>query len=223
MNYLEYDIALLIDKRTYCQYYFSLLKKKQLILFAFYPNNDYNLTEAKISLFILSFSLYFTVNGFFFSDSTMNKIDIDHGKYDFLFQIPHALYSTIISAVINLALKLLSLSEKDILNIKKENDYFKAKKKSKLTLKCLRAKLITFFILSLFLMLFFWYFISCFCAVYKNTQKILIFDTMVSFIITMIYPFGLNLLPGFFRIPALKDKDKNKKYLYVLSTYISYI
>ena len=223
MNYLEYDIALLIDKRTYCQYYFSLLKKKQLILFAFYPNNDYNLAEAKISLFILSFSLYFTVNGFFFSDSTMNKIDIDHGKYDFLFQIPHALYSTIISAVINLALKLLSLSEKDILNIKKENDYFKAKKKSKLTLKCLRAKLIIFFILSLFLMLFFWYFISCFCAVYKNTQKILIFDTMVSFIITMIYPFGLNLLPGFFRIPALKDKDKNKKYLYVLSTYISYI
>ena len=35
LNNLEYENALLIDKRTYCQYYFSLLKKKHLILFTF--------------------------------------------------------------------------------------------------------------------------------------------------------------------------------------------
>ena len=83
MNDLEYELALIIDKRTYIQQYFSLLKKKQLILLAFYPNEDYNLRSVKIILLILSFSLYFTVNGFFFSDATMNKINRDHGKYDF--------------------------------------------------------------------------------------------------------------------------------------------
>ena len=57
MNDLEYEIALIIDKRTYFQYYFSLLKKKHLILIAFYPNNDYNLRSIKILLLILSFSL----------------------------------------------------------------------------------------------------------------------------------------------------------------------
>ena len=72
-------------------------------------------------------------------------------------------------------------------------------------------------------MLFFWYFISCFCAVYKNTQKILILDTIISFILSMIYPFALNLLPGLFRIPALKAKQKNKKYLYILSGYVALI
>ena len=57
-------------------------------------------------------------------------------------------------------------------------------------------------------MAFFWYFISAFCSVYKNTQIILIKDTLISFTISMIYPFGLNLLPGMFRIPSLRDEKK---------------
>ena len=63
-NNLEYKKAVVLDKRTYFQYYFSLLKKKQLILFTFLPSNDYNLIFVKIALFIVSFSLYFTINGF---------------------------------------------------------------------------------------------------------------------------------------------------------------
>jgi hypothetical protein len=223
MNNLEYEIAVIIDKRTYFQYYFSLLKKKQLLLFAFYPNNDYNLTAVKISLLILSFSLYFTINGFFFNDTTMNKINKDHGKYNLLFQIPQIFYSTIISTIINIILKWLSLSEKQILHIKKEKYYFNAKKISNSIIKCLKIKISIFFILSFLLMLFFWYFISCFCAVYNNTQKILIIDTLISFGLSMIYPIGLNLIPGFFRIPALKDKEQNKIYLYKLSGYLALI
>ena len=62
MNNLEYEMAIKYDKRTYFQYYWSLLKKKQLILFTFLPNNDYNITYIKIILFIISFSLFFTIN-----------------------------------------------------------------------------------------------------------------------------------------------------------------
>ena len=66
LNNLEYKLAISLDKRSYFQFYWSLLKKKQLILFTFLPNNDYNLVSIKICLFLLSFSLYFTINGFFF-------------------------------------------------------------------------------------------------------------------------------------------------------------
>ena len=61
-------------------------------------------------------------------------------------------------------------------------------------------------------MIFFWYYISCFCAVYINTQIILIEDTVFSFAITLIYPFLLNLLPGLFRIPSLKNNKKVELY-----------
>ena len=223
LNNLEYEIALMLDKRTFFQYYYSLLKKKQLILFAFYPSNDYNLISVKISLFLLSFSLYFTINGFFFSDATMNKINEDNGEYNFLFQIPQILYSTLVSAVINMILKTLSLSEKQILMIKSEKDYLISQMKSNKIKTCLKIKLISFFILSFILMIFFWYFISSFCAVYKNTQIILIEDTLVSFALSMIYPFGLNLLPGIFRIPALKAVKKDKNCLYKASKLIALI
>ena len=223
MNSLEYEIAIILDKRTYFQYYYSLLKKKHIILFAFLPSNDYNLVAIKVSLLLLSFSLYFTINGFFFSDETMNKINEDNGAYDFIYQIPQILYSTVISAIINMVLKRLSLSEKQILSIKLEKDYLIAQKKSKTMKMCLKIKLALFFILSFILMLFFWYFISCFCAVYKNTQIILIKDTLVSFALSMVYPFGLNLLPGMFRLPALRAKDKNKKCLYKISGLVALI
>ena len=223
LNTLEYEKALLIDKRTFFQYYYSLLKKKHLILFAFYPVNDYNLIVVKISLLFLSFSLFFTINGFFFSDETMNKINEDKGSYDIIYKIPQIFYSTIITAVINLILKTLSLSEKQILIIKLEKNFQVAQKKAKNIKNCIKIKLTIFFIFSFVLMLFFWYFISCFCAVYKNTQLILIEDTLLSFALSMIYPFGLNLLPGMLRIPALRSRKKDKKCLYQASRLIALI
>ena len=67
INDLNYEIAIKIDKRTYFQYYWSLLKKKHLILFTFWPANDYNIYNIKVSLFLLSFGLFFSINGFFFT------------------------------------------------------------------------------------------------------------------------------------------------------------
>ena len=50
LNNLEYNKAIELDKRSYLEYYFSLLKRKQLILFTFYTNDDYNSKIIKISL-----------------------------------------------------------------------------------------------------------------------------------------------------------------------------
>ena len=223
INDLKYEIALKIDKRTYFEYYWSLLKKKHLILFTFWPTNDYNLYTIKVSLFLLSFGLYISINGFFFSDDTMHKLYEDKGKYNIIYRIPQILFSTIISAVINVLLKKLSLTEANILSIKEEKDNQKMLEKSKSIKKCLRIKFIIYFALSILFMLFFWYFISCFCAVYKNTQIVLIKDTLVSYALSMVYPFGLNLLPGLFRIPALKAEKGDRGYRYKLGQLVAFI
>ena len=80
----------------------------------------------------------------------MHKIHEDNGNFNFLIQIPQILYSTVISAVINMILKLLSLSEKNILAIKQEEDVNKTKIKSKIIKRCLIIKFIIFFILNIF-------------------------------------------------------------------------
>ena len=146
---------------------------------------------------------------------------MEKGDFNFIIQLPISLYSTIFSALINMILKLLSLTEKDFLDIKEEKDNKIATGKSKVIEKYIKKKIIIFFILSFVLMSFLFYFISCFCAIYKNTQIILIKDTIISFCLSMIYPFGLYLLPGLMRIPALRAKNKDKEKLYKVSKVLS--
>ena len=61
-------------------------------------SEDYNLMPIKIYLFFFSFGLFFTVNTLFFTDSTMHKINEDNGKFNFIYQIPQIIYSTLISS-----------------------------------------------------------------------------------------------------------------------------
>ena len=221
LNSLSYERALLIDKRTYCQYYCSLLRKRHLLLFTFVKVNDYNLVSVKMSLFLISFSLYFVINTFFFSDKTMNRIYIENGKYNLTYQIPQIVYSCLISSFINAILRSLSLSEKDILSVKDEKKVSNIVKRINNIKKCLRIKSSIFYILSFMLMIFFWYFMSSFCAVYKNTQITLIKDTIISFGLSMFLQFGLYLIPGIFRILALRAKNKDQKCLYKFGNLIS--
>ena len=223
LNNLDYKDALELDKRTYYQYYWSLLKRKQLILFSFLPNNDYNLRIIKITLFFLSFSLYFTINGFFFTDDTMHKLYEDNGEYNIIYQLPQILYSSIITAAINFILQLLSLSETSILSLKKEKNYLLTCSKAKYIKSCLISRIIIFYFLSFIIMFFFWLFISCFCVVYINTQIILIIDTFISFTLSMIYPIGLSFLPGIFRVMSLKAPNKEETCMYRISKLLTYI
>ena len=219
INNLQYDDALNYDKRSYTQYYFSLLKTKHLIIFTFYTKNDYNSRAIKVILFLFSFALYFTVNSLFFSDSTMHKIYEDEGDFNFIYQIPQIFYSTIITGLITKIIKFLSLTEKDILDIKKRKNESKNLDEIKFNLLYyFNIKYILFFILTFSFLILFWYYLSCFCAVYKNTQIHLLKDTLISFGISLIYPFGLNCLPGILRIPSLKSN--NKKCIYDFSKII---
>ena len=216
INSFKYEEALKFDKRTYIQFYFSLLKEKHLLIFTFITKNDYNSRLNKICFFFFSFALLYTINSFFFQENKIHKIYVDKGTFDFIYQIPQIFYSTIISAVITLLIKFLSLSDNKVIELKKSNnieDFNKA-------IKCLITKIIIFYILQFLLLLFFWYYLGCFCAVFQNTQFCLIEDTIISLILSLIYPFILNLLPGIFRIPSLR---KNKKCLYQVAKIFQYI
>ena len=214
LNSLPYEEALKNDKRKYYQYYFSLLKMKHLIIFTFYTKTDYNSRLIKITLFLFFFALYFTVNALFFTDSTMHKIYIDKGKTNLIYQIPQILYSTIISTIINSIVNYFSLTEKDISKIKSSNDNNKTAYE---ILKCFKIKFIIFFTFCYLFIILFWYFLSCFCVVYINTQINLINDTIISFGLSLLYPFPLYIIPCIFRTLSIKF---NKECLYKINNII---
>ena len=110
-NKLSYNFALIKDKRTYCQYYISLLKTKHNLIFSFCNNNDYNSKIIKMDLFLI-------VNALFFNDDTMHNIYENKGVYDLEDQISIVAYSSLISIILNLPLGLLSLSNDPIISFK---------------------------------------------------------------------------------------------------------
>ena len=174
---------------------------------------------VKIALFLITLSLYFTINSFFFVDEAIHIIYEDKGIFNFVFQLPQIFYSTIISIGCNLIIKSLALSENNILKIKKNyNNSDKIEQYTNL-FSCLRKKIIIFFIIGFFFLIFFWYFISAFCAVYKNTQIIYLKDCSISFCLSMLYPLIISLIPGIFRIPALRNNKR--KFLYMISIFFA--
>ena len=223
INNLSYEEALKYDKRSYFQYYWTLLKVGHICMFAFVPNNDYNSRIIKFCLFLFSFSLYITVNALFFTDETMHNIYVSEGKYNFLYQISQIVYSTLISSGINFIIRFLAISQKDILLLKLSKTEEELNKKLSKIRKKLIAKFILFFFLSFTFLFFFWVYISCFCAVYKNTQIHLINDTLLSFSLSLTYPFGIYLIPGLIRMPALRAKNKNRECLYKISLIVQLI
>ena len=217
INSLEYEEALKSDKRNFFQYYISFLKYNHPLMFSFGTYNDYDSRMIKIFLFFFPFSSDLTINALFFNDDTMHKIYQDRGKFDLLFQIPQILYSTLISRLIDTLINILALSQDSIIELKQENKKNNIKNKYVKVLKILKIKIICFFISAFIILSFFWYYITCFCGIYVNTQIHLIKDCFISLLISLIYPFVINLIPGIFRIPSLRME---KPFLYKFSSFL---
>ena len=87
-------------------------------------------------------------------------------------------------------------------------------------IRCIYIKLITFFVFTSIFLGVYWYIISVFCGVYKNTQKAFIKDSVLSFSICLIYPFILYFLSACLRVYALRDSKKRFKCIYCISYII---
>ena len=220
LNLLDYEEAIKIDQRSYSKYYISLIKYNHPIMFSFAPYNDYNPRIIKMFLFFFSLSLYLNINALFFNDDTLHQIYEDKGKYNFSFQILQIIYSTLISMIIYILIKILAVSQNKIVDLKKEDKKNLDDNYIRKLIRFLKIKYISFFIITFIILFLFWFYITCFCGIYVNTQVHLIINSFISLIIALLLPFILYLIPGIFRIYALRKENLNRKLLYKFSIII---
>ena len=71
-----------------------------------------------------------------------------------------------------------------------------------------------------FFLIFSWYYLSAFSAVYKNSQVYLLENVLICYAIFLIYPFILYLLPSFLRISSLSNDKKSSELIYNISKVI---
>ena len=120
-------------------------------------------------------------------------------------EIPKCIYASLASMLVSILINYLSNSRKrfDTL-MKKEKDEKTFLAESKKIIKSMKGKLFTFFIVTIILMGFFWYYVSAFCAVYQKTQTAWIEGTVITFIFSLLLYSFLYLLVVMMRFIGLK-------------------
>ena len=201
----DYEEARKEDNRTFFQSYLSQIRQNHIIIFTFFLRNDYNSTLIKICFFLFWLSLNMAMNGLFFNDETMHKIYIDKGKYNFLYQLPIIIYPILISNFLTKLLKHFASVQGKITDKAKypKNKEELMKDIDEIIYK-VKRRFPIFLSIMLILFLLFWYYLSEFCAVYKNTQIPLIKDTFIGYAFSLLAPFVFYFILTYFRYLSLK-------------------
>ena len=223
INLFDYEKALKIDTRNILRYYWSIIMDNDLLFYSFgFWNHKFSFTSVKLSFFIFSFNIILLINIMFMTDKNIFHLFEVEGKYIFTYYILKITLSMLISLVIILLMKLLLIEINKIFSIRYlEKDIF-VENVNKI-FKKVHLKNTIFFIISLILNIFIWYFVICFCLVYVNNEIILITNGLISIVEIIAYPFLFGILSAIFRYVAINDEKKSKNKLYTFNQYFEFI
>jgi hypothetical protein len=221
LNTLSYKEALQYDKRKFFEYYISLIRTKNIVIFAFCPLNDYNIRIIKICLLLNFFVIHYTLNTLFFTKALIHEIYLDGGTYNFSSVFQKIVCSFLISYFLCSLIQYLSLSEKFIIEVKIQPTYEKAEDKAERVKRIFIIQNICFFTFSFVFLIFFWYYLSSFSAVYQNSQFYLIKNVIISFSLSILFPFILYIIPSVLRMISLKSRKM--EIIYIISKFIQFI
>ena len=222
LNELPLDKAIKYDKRNFCQYYGNILFTSHIILNVFFRHNDYNLFTVKLGLLVMTFPINLTMNIFFFTSKTI-KLTYIRSMDDvstFWSNIANSVYSSILANTILIILKFISLTHNSVRALRKIADINSAEAKSECILKCIKIRIVLYYILSFIFLIVFGFYVLSFCAIFENTQVALIKSTFSSWIISLIYPFILCFITSIIRSAALKCKSR---VLYMIKKFMQFL
>ena len=216
---MDYKMASFEDKRSFLRIYLSYLVDSQIILGTFCTENYLNLFIIKLSFFVYTFQISFFLNAFFYTDKYISDAYHNDGVLDFFSGLPKSIYSFFATLITTNLLKMLSSSKSELMRV------LKGKRKYKnylyiidIKLRKLKRKLVIYFIFVFLLGLFFLYYVSAFCAVYRNSQRYWVIGCLESFGVDCLVSVIICILPATFRYIAIK---KHIKFCYILANIIS--
>ena len=210
LNNLDYEEACDLDKRSCCATYCSVLMREHLFLFTFFSWNDYNIFYIKIERFFIQLCTDMTMNGLFFIHETMHRKYTENEDFTFVQKLPQLLFTLIVGHIIEVILCYFSMTDTAYYEIKALPKTKESQEQILNIIDCVKKKLVSFYVFTFLLFLFYWYFISAFCAVYQNTQVIFLRDSGISFLISFIDPFVIYAFTCLLRAISLSVCCKKK-------------
>ena len=225
-NY-NYEEAIKYEKRSYPRIFFIFLMNTEKILNTFVYKQPLELKPLRICMFLFNISSDIALNAFFYLSDNISEKYHYKGSNHFLFSLTNNIAISVASASIGFILifffqnlvqstnKIKKLFKNEEALMKQNKEYKvdegkknEIKKKIKDILKCLKIKIIIFFVIEFILMLFFLYYSTVFCQVYKSTQISWIYDIIISFLFSFLVSLVVSLVFSFIYYIAYKKRIK---------------
>ena len=225
LNIYNYEEAIKYDKRSFFQIYYIFLIAKQVIMHAFFFKSPIEPLPIRLSLLKFMLGCDLALNAIFYKDSKITE-KYNSTKNVFVFgftnNITAILLSTLIGYILFVFLGLLNNSMNAIRKIfKDEENKLRKNKNYKVTLlrkkeiiiqikrimKCFNIKIIIFYIIEFVCMIFFWYYVTIFCRLYKKTVTSWLIDCLITIIIRIILDLLLNILLSLLYSLAISIKN----------------
>ena len=216
---LDYEEAIIYDKRSYFRMYWGFLIDSQIILGTFCTENNLDLFVIKLSFLVFTFQISFFLNALFYTDEYISNAYHNDGVLDFFSGLPKSIYSFFATLITTNLLRMLSSSKNELMNVIKRNGRFQHYINIiNIKLAKLRKKLIVYFILVFLLESFFLYYVTVFCAVYRYSQKYWFIGCLESFAIDSFVALIICIFLDLFRYISFKTRIK---YFYILANIIN--
>ena len=220
---MEYDDAIKLDKRSFCEYLNDSLKEKQIIMETFFYKENIKPMSIKILLLILNINLYFVVNGLFFNETYIIKVYEADENENFLGYIGRSysnfFYSLLVGFFIDVILDLVFIDEKKIKRIflREKNDLMQLKYEISVNTKSIKNRYVVFIIICFFVAIISWYYVSCFNCVYPGVKNEWIKSSVTIIFIMQIISVLMRIIESILRSISFECKSekiyKVKKYL----------
>ena len=206
---LDYEEAIIYDKRSYLRMYWGFLVDSQIILGTFFTDNNLDLFVIKLSFLVFTFQISFFLNALFYTDEYISDAYHNDGVLDFLSGLPKSIYSFLATLITTNLLRMLSSSKSELMRAIKRNGRFQNFVYIiNIKLAKLRKKLIIYFILVFLLESFFLYYVTTFCAVYRYSQKYWFLGCLESFGMDSLVALIICIFLTLFRYISIKAHIK---------------
>ena len=216
LNIYSFKEAIEYDKRSFFTIYYIFLIAKQVIMHAVFFRSPIEPLPIRLSLLKFMLGCDLALNAIFYTDDKVSeKYNSTKSAITFAFtnNLSVLLLSTLIGYVMFIFLANLNNSTNQIRNLFKEEED-KLKSNPKYTVSLLRKKeivcevkrimrnhkikIIIFYIVEYACMIFFWYYVTIFCNIYKKTQLSWLLDSLLTIIIRIMIDFLLNIILALF-------------------------
>ena len=223
INELDFDNSFTHDKRNFIRIYYSFIKYNLLIFFSFLVYEDFNVSFAKIALFINYLILYLTFNTMFFNNNSIHNIYIKEGNYDIGYHSGKILGAFVLSLIFIKLIQLwITFNRRKSLKMKLMKRYTDSKNEILRMIEKYYLNLRIYFPISLIVIIFICFYASVVCAVYINSHKYLILNWIICIIFHFVYSLILNFIPTILRYLSLKENNNKNRTMYKASRIISY-